>query len=517
MHDDNDTTTVQGSLLALRSQWPVILGVVVACVALALAVSALEQKTYTATAAISVTDPNTEIGLVGGLGGSTQTPLQLASVHASQVLRQGVIAAAIHDLGTKRSAASIRQGLSVQVDQTSALVNVTAADRSPAFAAGLANAIAREDVRQSVAAARAGYAREAQRLAATTKASAADSSNPGVQAVYVQQLSRLQALSAVASPELIEALAEAPGSPSSPKPLRNAAIAVFLGLLLGIGAATVRSSLDRRLSSASEVESRLGLPLVGHVRPSGMGQAVGVAVDGSSAYEPVDAELFRVLRQNLLFLGDGATPIRSVVVTSALPEEGKTTVAASLALASAAAGRLTLLVECDLRRPALCTRLGVAAGPGLADYLLGDAEPHEVLRVVTTADLPADDRAPGFAAGADQAKPLVCIPCGTVPAHPAELLGSERFRAFLSEASREYDFIVIDSPPLLPVVDALELIPLVTAVLLCVRLTQTTEDQMTAALEALGRLPLRPTGLVVSDVSPKEASAGYSYYYAESR
>ncbi|HWH11945.1 MAG TPA: Wzz/FepE/Etk N-terminal domain-containing protein [Solirubrobacteraceae bacterium] len=516
MHEDTETTTIQGSLRALRSQWPVIAGVVLVCVLLAVAISVVEHKTYTATATISVTDPNTEIGLVGGLGGSTQTPQQLASVHASQVLRQSVIVAAIADLHTPRSAASIRQAMSVQVDPTSALVDVTATDRSPAFAASLANAIAHEDVAQSVAAARAGYANEARRLAATTKASAANA-DPGVQAVYVEQLSRLQALSAVASPELVQGLADVPSSPSSPKPVRNAAIAAFLGLLLGIGAATVRSSLDRRLSTAAEIETRLGLPLVGHVRPSGMGQAVGLGTNGGTAYEPADVETFRVLRQNLLFLGDGITPIRSVVVTSALPEEGKTTVAASLAIASAAAGKLTLLVECDLRRPALAPRLGIPATPGLADYLLGTAEPHEVLRVVANPDQPTDGRAPGFAAGGDQAKPLVCIPCGTVPAHPAELLGSERFRSFLSAASEDYDLIVIDSPPLLPVVDARELIPLASAVLLCVRLSQTTDDQMTAAREALGRLPQRATGLVVSDVAPTDSSAGYSYYYAESR
>ena len=512
MYEDSETTTLQGSLRALRTQWRLIVGITVLCIAIALGVSLLQQKTYSATASISVTDPSTDLGLVGGLAGSTQTQAQLAAAHASQVLRSQVLSIAARDLGTHRSAAALRRGLSVQVDPTSALVNVTATDHTPSFAAALANAVAQTDVRQGVAAARASYARQARRLAATTGSNGGN--NPAVRVVYAEQLSRLQALSAVAAPETIGTLADVPTSPTSPKPLQNAVIAAFLGLLLGIGAATVRASLDRRLRTAREVEKRLGLQLVGHVRRTAMGQAVGLTsgANGSAAYTPADLETFRMLRQNLLFLDD-ALSMRSVVVTSAVPAEGKTTVAASLALASAAAGKLTLLVECDLRRPVLAERLGIDAAPGLADYLLGTAGPQEILRVVPHAGL-VSGSAP--ADGGDTARPLVCIPGGTHPDHPAELLGTERFRGFLSSVSEAYDFIVIDSPPLLAVVDALELIPLVSAVLLCVRLSQTTEEQMLAAREALARLPPRPTGLVVSDLAPGDAEYGYEYYYAGS-
>ncbi len=513
MYEDNETTTVQGSLRALRSQWRVIVAVTVVCIAVAVVVSLTQQKSYSATASIAVADPNATFGLVGGFSGSTQTPLQLAALHASQVLRESVVSAAIRDLGAQRSSGSVRRELSVDVDQTSALVNVTSHDASARFAADLANAVAREDVRESIADARSGYASQARRLATQSKSSRA---SPGAQAVYLEQLSRLQALSAVAAPVVVETVADVPTSPSSPKPVQNAVIAAFLGLLLGVGAAVIRSSLDRRLRSPQEIEKRLGLQLLGHVRSSAMGKAVGLTSNGANGYEPADLETFRVIRQNLLFLNDGLTPLRSVVVTSALPEEGKTTVAMALALASAAAGKLTLLVECDLRRPVLAERMGVAAAPGLADYLLGNAEPSEVLRVLSEEAQGTDNGQSGFVTGADRAKPLVCIPCGSIPTRPAELLGSERFRSFLRTVSETYDFIVIDSPPILPVVDALELIPLTSAVLLCVRLSQTTEEQMLAAREALDRLPERPTGLVVSDLSPKDSGQGYGYYYSHS-
>ncbi len=515
MNDDSEAITVAGSLRALRAQRLLIVGVIAFCIIVAVGVSLALQKTYTATASIAVADPNSDLGLVGGTAGTAQTAQQIASAHAGQVLRDSVVSAAISDLRTNRSPASIRRAVSVQVDQTSALLNVTGSDPRASLAAALPNAIAKEDVRQSIAGARAGYAQAARRLAALIRSTPANK-NPGVRVVYAEQLSRLQALSAVASPERIETTALVPTSPSSPKPVQNGVIAAFLGLLLGIGAATVRSSLDRRLHSPHEVEKRLGLQTIGHVRSSAMGQAVGLTSSEKNGFEPADLETFRVLRQNLLFLDEG-TSMRSVVVTSALPQEGKTTVSASLALASAAAGKLTLLVECDLRRPVLAERLGLTAAPGLADYLLEKAEPEEVLRVVSNSGQTPSSGAFHFATGGDQAKPLVCIPAGTIPEQPAELLGSERFRHFLASVSDQYELIVIDSPPLLPVVDALELIPLASAVLLCVRLSQTTEAQMLAGIEALGRIPSRPTGLVVSDLSPKNTEQGYGYYYSYAR
>jgi non-specific protein-tyrosine kinase len=192
-------------------------------------------------------------------------------------------------------------------------------------------------------------------------------------------------------------------------------------------------------------------------------------------------------------------------------------VAASLALAAAAAGKATLLVEADLRRPALADRLGVRAAPGLTDYLVGQAEPRDILQVCPA--VAGHGTAPQANGGGDEdspppptpAKSLVFIAAGTQSPHPAELLGSARLTAFLAQVSEAYEAILIDSSPLLPVADTLELLPHVDNVLLCVRSGQTTRDQASAARAALEHFPDRPTGLVITGLRKRDEPE-YSYY-----
>jgi capsular exopolysaccharide synthesis family protein len=206
------------------------------------------------------------------------------------------------------------------------------------------------------------------------------------------------------------------------------------------------------------------------------------------------------MRTNVDFL-DVDSRLTTLAVTSALPEEGKSTVACSLACAYALAGKRTLIVECDLRRPTLAHKLGLGNGPGLSDYLAGEAEPQAVVQPVAL---------PGAQA------PLVAIVAGTPSPRPAELLGSQRFGAFLDEVARAYDVVLLDTSPLLSVVDTLELVPRVDGVVVCVRAQQTTRDQAQAAKAALEHFPARPTGVVVTGVrAGDELDYGYySYAYA---
>jgi len=263
--------------------------------------------------------------------------------------------------------------------------------------------------------------------------------------------------------------------------------------------------------------------MLGSVRNEAMGFA-GPIGNGRGLMSDADLESFRILRTNLEFL-DVDHPLKSVVVTSAFPEEGKSTVAASLAFASVAAGKRTLLVECDLRRPVLAGRLGIEPAPGLADYLLGRAGPQEVLqRVEIPAPSPNGNGASdGEGSDADQAvavpdggdRTLVCITAGATQPHSAELLGSKRFRDFLAAVTAAYDAVILDATPLLAVVDALEVLPHADGVVVCVRAARTTRDQVRAARSALEHLPERPMGLVVTGIrSGDEGDYGYYHSYA---
>jgi Mrp family chromosome partitioning ATPase len=202
-------------------------------------------------------------------------------------------------------------------------------------------------------------------------------------------------------------------------------------------------------------------------------------------------------------------PIKKIAITSALPDEGKSTVASALAAASALAGSRVLLVECDLRRPTLAKRLGLEPGPGLSDYLVGKAEPQDVLQPVElTAAGPAaaepDGEAPAHGS-------LVVIVAGSPTPQPAELLGSRRFHSFLEQVDDVYDIVVLDTCPLLSVVDTLGLIPSVDAIVVCVRASRTTRDQARAARAAIEHLPSRPAAVVITGVRPG-AEADYGYY-----
>jgi capsular exopolysaccharide synthesis family protein len=278
--------------------------------------------------------------------------------------------------------------------------------------------------------------------------------------------------------------------------------------MLGIGAAFLRQGLDRRIREAADVPADMGGPVLGYVRGEALGRGP-VALTGRKAPKALDdddLEPLRILRTNLGFL-DPDGPLRTILVTSPLPEEGKSTVATSLAWLEAVGGRRTLLVDCDLRRPSVAQRFGVSPTPGLSDYLAGRASPAEILQTVAA---PVGASPNGSEAPAEPQ--LVCIAAGTPAPNPAELLGSVRFRTFLAQVAEVYDRVVLDSPPLLPVGDTLELLPQVDGVLLCLRFGQTTRDQALAGRTALSHFPAKPTGIVLTGVRPGAESGDFGYY-----
>jgi capsular exopolysaccharide synthesis family protein len=266
--------------------------------------------------------------------------------------------------------------------------------------------------------------------------------------------------------------------------------------MLGTAAAFIRESLDRRATDGHEVQRRVDLPLVGYVRNESLGMA-GMSKNGTGLVSEADLESFRILRKNVDFLGLDED-LKVIAVTSPLPEEGKSTVASGYAYASALVGKRTILVECDFRRPVSAVRLGFESEPGLSEYLAGEAEPRDVLRVIEV-----------HGRGAEM---LPVIPAGTAVPQPTEMLASHRFHEFLDQLRKVYDRIVIDCAPLLPVGDTLEVVPQVDGVLLCVRLRQTTLNQAAAAKQVMQHLPDKPMGLVITGLTRGSEDDYYGYY-----
>lgn len=499
--------TLADYLGALRRGWVIMVVAALVCGGGALAASLIVKPKYEAQASVEVQDPN-EALLLTGIGVPTNlTPLQLALSHAAQVTRPAVLQNVEAQLNGSPSAPELRRLVTVSVDPNSALVDITAHSSSAVQAAAIANAFARDDAAQATATTRREYILEAKRL--TRIASAA---SPATRSAYLAQAARLQTASSIASPVQVNTTARVPSAPSSPRPVRNTLAGLVFGLLFGMLLAYGRNELDHRLQNPSDVEALLDHPVIGAVRGAALGRASAKSDPDSSEepeLAPADQESFRVLRQNVRYLA--ASPLQLVLVTSAMAEEGKSTVAAGLAAVTAAAGKRTLLVECDLRRSVLASRLGLPEAPGLTDYLTGHAGAGEVVRSVQPLPASPNGAGPHSASTYTDGQQLYCITAGTSAPRPTELLASEQFRSFLSQATQDYDEVILDSPPLLTVADALEIIPEVSGLLVCVRLGQTTRDQARGFKAALERLPTRPVGIVLTDV--KTSGSGYYGYY----
>jgi Mrp family chromosome partitioning ATPase/capsular polysaccharide biosynthesis protein len=517
--------TVGDYMRVLRSHRLLVVLTTLVAAGAAFGLSAAQDPVYESHATLVFGDESRQLAILGTPVPSGPAAGQTPQARAQTIVGPQTLGAARKSLGAKRYQ-ELAGKVSAAVDPKSGLVNVTATSRDAAFSSALANKVAKAAADQTNSQTRARYRTASRSVRLQLRRINRGAKKDGERLLLTDELSRLRFLGATVEPAEVVSAAQKPAAPVSPKPVRNTILGALAGLALGILLAFLRDSLDRRLRDPREIQEELDYPLVGFVRSEALraNRKAGKG-QGRPVMSPLDLEGFRIIRQNLQFLAVDK-PMRTVVVTSPLPQEGKSTVAASLAIASAAAGKRTLLVECDLRRPALGERLGLEMRPGLTDYLAGNAEPEEILQPVeagraharaVSANGNGNGHMNGNGNGAGpstghESEALVVITAGSPSPQPAELLGSKRFEAFLDEVAEVYDLVLIDSSPLLPVADTLELLPHVDGVLLCVRSSQTTVEQARGARAALEHFPERPTALVVTGVRQRDEALGYGSY-----
>jgi Mrp family chromosome partitioning ATPase/capsular polysaccharide biosynthesis protein len=510
---ESQQTTLVDLLRPLRRRGWIVLLVIAIAVGSAIGMSLAQTKKYSAAGTFQFSDESHDFGLVGVQVAPTLTPAQLANTAAQTIDQPQVVTHVKRALHSSSSIPQLASSVSASVDPNANLVHVQATSNSATGAASLANAFTTAAVAVANDTQRAGYRASAKDLARH----APPKSDFAATSVYQEELGRLRALATIASPASVTSRAQVPSGPSSPRTARNAAIAAFLGLLVGLVLVYVLESIDRRLRSARDVEEGWGYPLLGRVREDALGHSPNNR-DAARLAHAIDWEQFRILRRNLEFV-TADEGHRVVAVTSAMPQEGKTTVACFVAFASAAAGKRTLLVECDLRRPVLAERLSLEPHPGLSDFVASRANPADVLQVVRFTD-PVSAAVPTNGSGPHGDSTLfhhevTCITAGSVTQHPVEILDSSAFNVMLDEVRRVYDLVILDTAPLLPVVDALEVIGKSDVVIVCGRATKLTRGQARAGKEALDRVPQSKIGLVVTGMRPTrdEYGAGYDGYY----
>jgi polysaccharide biosynthesis transport protein len=293
-----------------------------------------------------------------------------------------------------------------------------------------------------------------------------------------------------AVPEEVSSLGAAPvpTSPFSPRLLRNLLIGLIIGLGLGAVAAFVREGLDRRLRDSDEVEDATGSSILGVIPTELDGVRTPVLTHPMSAR----AEGYRKVRTNLTFSGATGMP-RSLLITSAVSGEGKTTLATNLALACARTGQRVALVDADLRRPMVSTYLDITESLGLTSVIAGEATLAEAMTAI------------------DEGR-IDVLGSGPIPSNPSELLGSVRMSAMLEELRATHDIVIVDAPPVLPVADALVLVGEVDAVVLVTKVGETTRERLKQAAEAILQVRGNLVGIVPNAVVQREDSA-YAYAY----
>jgi capsular exopolysaccharide synthesis family protein len=288
--------------------------------------------------------------------------------------------------------------------------------------------------------------------------------------------------------------AEPPESPSSPRPLRNLALAMFLGLVGGVGLAFLLETLDTTVTTREQVEERLGLAFLGII-PSIEGTKADKERDLFVHANPrsAAAECLRSIRTNLLFMSP-EKPLKTIVVTSAGPSEGKTTTATALAEVMADGGNRVLIVDADMRRPQLHKVFEVSNESGLSSLILGDGKLDEVIKTSVVPNLSV-------------------LPCGPVPPNPAELLHTEGFARLLEAMAQRYDRVIIDSPPAGVVADAVVISTKVDGTLMVLKAGQTSRDAAVRAVRSIVDVKGRIFGAVLNDLDLSDQRYGQYYQY----
>lgn len=436
--------------------------VVVACTLLGLIMAAgltlAARPTYSAHTQLFVALQST--GSVAELQqGNSFTQARVQS-YVETVRTPAVLDPAIETLGLDETAAELAERVTASADLQTVLMTISAVDSSPAQAAAIAQAVTDSLIKV-----------------------VGDLESPSTGQISPIKLS-------VVTP------AVAPASPSTPKTKQNLAMGVFVGLALGLGMTILRTTLDTKIRGESDLRRATTAPLLG-----------GIAFDADAEKKPLltqaghqspRAESFRQIRTNLQFANVNSNS-KTFLVTSSLPGEGKSTTATNMAIAMAQAGQRVVLVDADLRRPSVAQYLGLEPNAGLTTILIGSADVTDVLQ-------PWGE------------KNLHVLTSGRIPPNPSELLGSEAMSLLLDQLEREFDIVIVDAPPLIPVTDASVLAQKVGGVVLVVGAMKVKTQDLERSLASLDLVGANLLGVVINLLQTKGADAyAYSYYSYESK
>ena len=497
--------TLRGyALLVRRRKWWVA-GIALAGLGISLALSFTEAKQYTATAQVLVQSANGPTSLYSAPIYVTPT---LVQTEMQLVTSAPVQSAVSRKLGNAPGVAAS------EVAQTN-VIAVTAMAASPTRAALIANSYAQAFVAYQRTVAIGGLTAAESQLHAqirslgkqiSTLGGAAQTALVNQQVVLKEQLAQMQVnASAGDSGVALVTPAVAPTAPSSPKPTQNGLLGLAAGLVLGVAAAFLRDNFDDAVATKDVAEQLTGTPVLAMVPmvTSWRRRDKPVVIALAKPTAPA-AEAYRSLRTSLQF-AQLERELRTILITSPTAAEGKTSTLANLGVVFAQTGQQVVLVSCDLRRPRLGKFFGLDEQVGLTTMLLGEQPLERAIQPV-----PGHDN-------------LFVLGAGSLPHNPAELLTGPAARKLFAALRQQFGLILIDSPPVLPVTDAVVLSKVADATLLVVAAGQTKGADLQRAAEKLGQVNATMVGTVLNEVTKQNGyghgygnGSGYGYSYSYS-
>ncbi|MHB8792309.1 MAG: tyrosine-protein kinase domain-containing protein [Thermoleophilia bacterium] len=305
----------------------------------------------------------------------------------------------------------------------------------------------------------------------------------------------------------------------SPKPARTGVIAFIVSLMATIVGILFVDQLDTKIRNTDQISESLGKPILATVpKMSTNGSLITISNPGGAC-----SEAYRQLKTNIGYM-EPDSEIKTIMVTSPQPGEGKSTTIANLAVTMARSGKKVIIIEADLRRPTLSYYFGLENGIGITNAITGSCTFREILQVIEAEDLtvalPVIDGsfgAPTMASGQNGIKPIYCATAGPMPPNPGEMAASEKMAALIAEAGEHADIVLIDAPPIGVVGDAASLAANVDGIVLVVRLSQTYKKSLDTMNSFIATMPSNILGVVVTNSSASGSkSDGYGGYYNES-
>ncbi len=470
------------SYFSVLWRWKLLfLAFVVAAPVATLLIERNSAKTYRSSALVGVNQTTVDTSLLNG-GGSFSTNNVVAIAELVTTTPVAEVAGGL--MHPRTTAGQIVGEVSASGDATTNFITITAEDLNAKRAAAIANAFAKAITLQQRRSAVGQLQSAIKGVQAQLAQQNVGPNDVTTRSQLQQQLSQLRAARFTqGSDAAILQLATPAAIPTGLNTRRVLEIGLLIGLLLGFGAVVFAENSDRRLRTPDDLEAITQLPLLAAIAPS--------AFAGELETSMIDEEAFQMLRTSLMYFNVDRK-LASVLITSPGEKDGKTTVAARLALAAATAGLTVTLVDADLRRAQVSARFGTQTTSGVASVLAGTGSLAEAL-----TDHPLDS------AGSGQ---LTILPAGPPPPNPSALLSSEAMRELLRELESQSDLVIVDTPAALAVSDPVPLMRLTTGVIIVARMNRSSRHAIRRLMQIITSAHGTLLGVVATGVS---AASGY--------